>query len=631
MDRASEIARTVEAHLATLGGLAQTIERDPRSTIEPAQVAADSAGGRAIEVLRALGGRRESGLQLERTLGQGGMGVVHLATQVSVGRKVAVKTLHADARDGNATLRLLREAWITGSLEHPNVVPVYDVAVDEQGGPVIVLKRIEGVHWGELIADPARVREMFGATDVLEWHLRVLLQVCNAVSFAHDRGVIHRDLKPENVMIGAFGEVYVLDWGLAVSLGDDLDGRLPLAQDAKEMAGTPAYMAPEMLGNRAADLGERTDVYLLGAILYEIAAGHPPHTGENLMAIVSSVVLSEPVFDDAVPDELARICRTALAREPIERYASAAELRRALSSFLQHRGSLRLTAEAEQSLSRLEQRLHEDPREAYDLFGECRFGFRAALAEWSLNAAAQHGLVHATKLMAEYELAQGNPRAAATLLAELKDPPSELLARVNAARADDDRKLEELRKLGRQMDPEIGSRTRTFVGLVLGILWTITPLIAGHFAFKERMASHAAAIVASLLLMTITGAVLLWARDSLNKTLINQRVAATIMFTLLAQILLHAGAAIAGIDALTANTLHFFLWFTVASLMAIHLEVRLWPTAVSYFIGFLVVGAWQQQMFRVMSACNLVLTLNLALTWGRNLRLGPAPGVERDG
>src|SRR6185312_16743575 len=111
------------------------------------------------------------------------------------------------------------------------------------GSPIIVLKRIEGVEWSTLIADPAEVERKFGATDLLAWNLGILMQVLNAVRFAHHRGVLHRDLKPSNVMIGDFGEVYLLDWGIAVSLRDDGSGRFLLATDATELAGTPCYMA----------------------------------------------------------------------------------------------------------------------------------------------------------------------------------------------------------------------------------------------------------------------------------------------------------------------------------------------------------------------------------------------------
>ena len=111
-------------------------------------------------------------------------------------------------------------------------------------------------------------------TDLLEWNLRVLMQICQALRFAHRRGIIHRDLKPDNVMIGEFGEVYLLDWGIALSLDDDGTGRFPV-QGVRTVAGSLAYMAPEMLDEEAGKLGPWTDVYLVGSTLVEILTGHP--------------------------------------------------------------------------------------------------------------------------------------------------------------------------------------------------------------------------------------------------------------------------------------------------------------------------------------------------------------------
>jgi serine/threonine protein kinase len=336
-----EVARTLRMNIAAFDDVARTIEHNPSSTIEPAQrVSADMQGRRALE---GLGARRDdrgitSGLDMERTIGEGGMGIVRLATQRSLGRKVAVKTLRPDVKSEAATLRLLREAWVTGTLEHPNIVPVYDLGLGEDGSPIIVLKRIEGVEWGAVMHDAAVASERYGAADLLEHNLRILIQLCNAVSLAHARGVLHRDLKPENVMIGSFGEVYLVDWGIAVSLRPDPLGRLPLAAEQSEMAGTPCYMAPEMLGALGA-LTERTDVYLLGAILHEILTKKPPHNG-SFKQIVGSILMSSFTYDADAPRELAEIAQRAMRRPPEDRFASTEELRLRLEWYLRHRGSL---------------------------------------------------------------------------------------------------------------------------------------------------------------------------------------------------------------------------------------------------------------------------------------------------
>ena len=192
------------------------VERNPNSTITPAQHTPDPEMAAAIELLRQMGPElgADKALDIEGTLGEGGMGVVRLATQRSVGRKVALKTLRDGIDSKTAAAKLLYEGWTTGALEHPNVVPVYDVGTSKNGTPFIVLKRIEGEHWGQIMTNAAAVEERFGVTNLVEWNLRTLMQVCNAVHFAHRRGIVHRDLKPENVMIGQFGEVYVVDLSL---------------------------------------------------------------------------------------------------------------------------------------------------------------------------------------------------------------------------------------------------------------------------------------------------------------------------------------------------------------------------------------------------------------------------------
>jgi serine/threonine protein kinase len=281
------------------GDQAATILADPLATLRPSHGRLDTQEEAALQALLELaaderrGGAYET---FEETLGTGAMGMVRVATQPGMGRKVAVKTLRPLHQDRAATLRLLQEAWITGALEHPNIVPVYEIAIDRDKSPQVVLRRIDGLHWRDLIRDPSRVHELYGEEDLFEWNLRVLMQVASALHFAHQRGVVHRDVKPENVMIGRFGDVYVMDWGIAVSTRKEDEGRIPVAWKVTEMAGTPAYMAPEMLDGEEPFVSARTDVYLLGATLYELVAGRAPHRGDSLMELVRSIVRSEPVF-----------------------------------------------------------------------------------------------------------------------------------------------------------------------------------------------------------------------------------------------------------------------------------------------------------------------------------------------
>jgi serine/threonine-protein kinase len=592
--------------------------RDARRSIEPAR-RADTAGQRALAALSQLTGGRsptESGaLTLEQTLGTGGMGIVHLATQAALARKVAVKTLRPEFRSQDTAMALLREAWITGALEHPNVVPVYDLGLDADGHPYIVLKRIEGARWADLINDEETVQKRFAAPDLLEWNLQILLQVANALGFAHRRGIVHCDLKPENVMIGEFGEVYVLDWGIAVSLRDDGSGRLPLASDPRGVCGTPSYMAPEMLTGVPS---ERTDVYLLGGILFEIMHRRPPHEGENVRQVLASALQSNPRFSDEQPAELVRICRRALAADPDARFENVQQLRLALQGFLHRRGSAQLAAEAEVRLARLRTALStsaERRLDLYNLFGECRFGFQQALRTWRDNPAAKEGLLAATSAMIDYELQQGDPKAARLLASGLPSLPEELGARIaEAERAWDKASVErrKLEELGSKWDPNVGRRTRQFLALVAGVVWTLTPLA---FPLRSSYDSYTGMIAMPALLLLFTAALGVWARESMTKTKFNRSLLFSTMFLMVAQMLLHGGSALLKMPVAMSQALDLFLWFCFSGLLAITVDRRLMVGTAAYFAGFLVACRWPAATFPTMSASNLVLTITMVKVW----------------
>lgn len=617
-----ELARTIQARL--VGGpvdLARTLVQSPRSTIEPQRHA--SAGGRsALEALRQLGASLDGKLAVHQTLGEGGMGVVHLATQATLGRHVALKTMRAGAGDVDATLRILREAWVTGALEHPNVVPIYDVGVDAAGSPVIVMKRIEGQHWGELMHAHEDTAKRFSAKDPLEWNIGILVSVCNAVHFAHSRGILHRDLKPENVMIGAFGEVYVLDWGIAISLKDDPSGRLPPASLATDVAGTPSYMAPEMLLGDPSMLSPRTDVYLLGAIFYEIFAGRPPHEGDSLEKMIGSILLSNLTFPTGFPSEAQRICRRAMSRDPGARFASAEELRVALEEYVRHRGSRKLGFEAKRSLDSLLHVIANEPSgeeralAVFNRLGECRFGYRAALAAWPENEGARKGLDRALLAVIDYELAEGDANAAATLLREVAEPPPEIVAKVEAAvraRAEQDARR---KKLEGDFDPTIGSRTRSFLAATFGTLWTLSPLFGWYRQRGGEPITYLHTIIPSALFIVLGVVAYLWAKETLNKTLLNRRLASTLWLLLWGQLLLALGAWLAGMPAWQNSLLHVLAWGATEAFLAVWLERWFTVPAVACGITFVVVAAIEQRaMFPLMALCNLILTVVLLRVW----------------
>jgi serine/threonine protein kinase len=277
-------------------------------------------------------------------LGEGGMGEVLLAYDEHIGRDVAIKRIRTATPSLEERSRFLREACVQGRLEHPAVVPVHDLAVDADGRPFFVMKRVTGTTMLELLA---AIRHGHEPDEVVARRrlLRAFADVCLAVEFAHQHQIVHRDLKPANVMLGDFGEVYILDWGVARALAESSDPGAPnhaLASDLRletgdtligTVLGTPAYMAPEQLaGDRA---GPAADIYALGCILFEITAGtalHNPNrnVGEAFFQPVARPSMHRP---DAAP-ELDMICELATQIEPAARYPTARALGNAVQAYL---------------------------------------------------------------------------------------------------------------------------------------------------------------------------------------------------------------------------------------------------------------------------------------------------------
>jgi serine/threonine-protein kinase len=423
-------------------------------------------------------------------------------------------------------------------------------------------------------------------------------------------------------MIGRFGEVYLVDWGIAVSLEADPTGRLPRVDDARDAAGTPCYMAPEMLGMPGGPpLGPHSDVYLLGAILHEILTGEPPHRG-NFRQIVASILRSSFVYDSDVSVELAEIARRAMHPVAAERFQTADEFRQRLEWYLRHRGSLALSAEATERLEELRGILARGVLDgtqrdrAYRAFTECRFGFRQALRASNDNTTAERGIEAAILTMAEYELAHGTPEAAAAVLAELEAPEPGIAARVAEAvrvRAEEQRRL---RTIAADNDPSIGRRTRAFVALVLGLVWTVAPQIAHQLDKKYPVTPTWSMYGWSLSLGVATLLLGRWGAESLSKTTMNRHTRAASLIVFSSQFVLELGATKLGIAFSAIVGLHFFLWFVVAWMFAALADRRLWVMAVGYFLAFFAVCFWPAQRWHFASAANLVLTINLVMVWG---------------
>lgn len=271
----------------------------------------------------------------EGIVGKGGSGDVHQVYDPVLLRRTALKVLTVDSE--RAREQFLAEAQVTGQLEHPGIVPVHEFGTDAEGNPWINMKLVSGQTLHHRIGQLGVARL---EPEHLDQLLSVLIKVCDALDYAHDRGVLHLDLKPSNVMVGAFGVVYLLDWGIARAQAGDGDSSVEISgtwSTEPVLAGTPAYMAPEQFDG--VNAGEQTDVYTLGGLLYSILAGRPPHRGRSMIEAMQKAVQghiplpSEVVKDAIVPKGLEAIAMRALSVDPAERYDSAAAFRSELERF----------------------------------------------------------------------------------------------------------------------------------------------------------------------------------------------------------------------------------------------------------------------------------------------------------
>jgi eukaryotic-like serine/threonine-protein kinase len=556
-------------------------------------------------------------LRVIGTLGEGGMGCVHLAHQRSLARDVAVKTLKPNA-DQRARAALLAEASISGSLEHPAIIPIHALGVDDGGRPVLVMKRVEGTEWRQLIQDPAHPvwEDVPESADRLAAHLAILMQVCNAAHFAHSRGVAHRDIKPENVMIGRYGEVYLVDWGVATRLDSQQPG---------ELVGSPGYMAPEMVAGESVDA--RTDVYLLGATLHEVLTGELRHAGTALYEVLLAAFRSEPHdYDDSVPEELAGLCNRATRRDPTERPQSALELRRCLEAFLRHRDSVSLLEAARRRLEELKALLATsplsaslpDPAPAYRLMTECRFGLVQALTQWPESRAARGALIECIEAMVEVELRQGSLSAAAALLAELDSPPTKLVHRLEELRRDEaEREARDLRlrQLEHDLDDQVGARARNRALLALGAV-TLGISAWALSRDKAELTTEDMVVFGAMVFFVMLSGLAAYRRQVMVNAY-NRRGAALVLI---------AGASllssrVVGLvrDASTDQVFlqDLLLLTALSALGTVMMGFWLWPIALSYGVALVLGLLVPERLPVIFSAVSILAFALFILVWRR--------------
>lgn len=322
-------------------------------------IASSTAASRRRSQLKP--GAEVAGYLLQEEYARGGFGRIFAAIDQTLGRTVAVKQLWPEVSgDAEMRLRFTNEARITAVLEHPGVVPVYSLHDAEDHEPFYTMKLVRGRTLASAMADYHKETQRGGAGTLEQRRLlESFLAVCRTMAFAHDRHVIHRDLKPANILLGDYGETVILDWGLAKSLDraaaatspdagtDPVDPTpssstttstdIDLTMDGAVL-GTPVYMSPEQAAGANDKIDERTDVYALGAILYEVLTGKRPFTGATTEAVIRKVIQETPppprASNRAVPRAIDAICQKAMSKELPARYRNAAALATDVERFL---------------------------------------------------------------------------------------------------------------------------------------------------------------------------------------------------------------------------------------------------------------------------------------------------------
>jgi len=475
----------------------------------PPRPARPEAAAPAVVPAQESGARPASAtVEILRTLGEGGMGVVYLAQQSLPWRQIAVKRLKDPSPEQQRWL--LQELHVTGHLAHPNIIPIYEVREHPTAGLEILMKRVEGrtlLH--ELGAGPA-TRER------LSWLLSVMVQVCHALEFAHAQGVIHRDIKCENIMIGAFGEVYLMDWGIALILSE-------AAGAPRGVLGTPCYLAPEMLSGDPAHLSPLTDVYLLGATLHHALTGAYRHRPTSLQDALEDARVSAPARYDGLglPERLTALMNAACHPDPARRPPSVAALRAALELALDDAKALTLCEGARPLLHALRAELTARAPRDGDLgvlAAECESRAQSALLVSPTSAEALRLRDEVEVALLQLDLRRGAPELArrraegfAQRGAPLADPL--LLARIDEGLR---RKAQDARLLT-LLNPARSAvaRRRLLLTLTVGaVLISSAGLLYNHYFARDvttlRLLLSKSAVFAVILLGARLGGRALW-------------------------------------------------------------------------------------------------------------------------
>ncbi|MEC8380107.1 MAG: serine/threonine-protein kinase [Myxococcota bacterium] len=396
------------------------------------------------------------------TIGSGGVGVVFAAKQHQLDRTVAIKQLKMDVSQALLSRLLEHEAKITGKLEHPNILPIYMYGRIE-GHPTIVMKKLDGETW----TDRIKAKPYHGEVSDLIPRIRILQEVGNAVAYAHSRGIIHRDIKPDNIHLGTHGEVFLLDWGLAIELGK------PNIFPSKVLVGTPAYMPPEMANTEIYRQDHRTDIYLLGASLYEAIFGTSPHQGSQIPEVLDSIRERTPLqFPREIPQILQTLLARAMAHDLEDRYKSMESFLSALETTKTTIQYLPFIKNIQQQADLIQTAIGYELEDWKDNLESMILSYSALRKEH--NERDLERKVTQTLVMAiNQEIERENPSYARRIFERLPQPVPEIEHRLLMVEKRTQLELEHYSEWQRQNDPDAGMSYRMWASGILTVVWGV--------------------------------------------------------------------------------------------------------------------------------------------------------------
>ena len=549
-------------------------------------------------------------------LGEGGMGRVISGIQASTGREVAVKEVRSERATNYIRKRLLQEAWITGLLEHPNIIPIYTIERNEHNQPMILMKRVSGKTWHSYLQEPDSIPNDNNEIERLQWHLKIFDEVCSAVHYAHDKGIIHRDIKPENVMLGSYDEVYLLDWGIAVAVDDRYQEWIPTAKKTKGIAGTPTYIAPEMIKGESVSI--QSDIYLLGATLFEITEGKAPHTGVSLEDLANHCATFEPKFTKT-PTRLQPIIRQAMAIKPDDRYPNVESLQREIQQVLRSLDMQKIIDGVHLEMAGFEEKIvQERPSRTllYEHFVAVRFGIKQVNEDFlsERDFERYEGLLRA---LCEWELRANRPETAQLLVHEFREYPTDIGERIQQQKQEVKQEQERLRKIDIEQSDTIGIRTRAFVIILTIIGWAAFPawVVATKVDYNYgHLFMQSTAMLSWMLLIGV------WAKDTLSSTEVNRRTFGMLLAEPLFHTITDLCAWTMDWTAQEAWLLRFVVWSTMLLSYGILMEVRFLPIAFAY--SLLTIGLFTSPEWTDWAAIglNVFLLISMGIVWRQEMR-----------